>query len=160
MNNSERFANFLNTIYFKPNNMEILELGFLIDEFNEINQLYNFKNLRADIACRGIINNCDKKETHVLIDVEIHSHWLENIDDRLFEIGSLLRNYNTNNIRIKQKIKEAESENKKSRHIERTYYDTIVIAFILDSQNISKNSNNNKLIKKEVIYILSKIISK
>ena len=160
LNKSERFINFLNSVFFKQNNIEIKDLNFLVGEFNEIGNAYNMNSLRADITCKGIVQNLNNLNNNVtLINVEVQLNWIENLDDRLFEYGSLLRNSYTNKIReedinkIKNKEKEEKElikdDKKKKEHIPRKYYDTIVIAFILDEKKNDKNSNHIKFIKTE-----------
>ena len=86
LNKSERFQNFLNSIYFNQNNMEIKQLQFLTGDFNEIGKAYNMNSLRADIVCKGKVHylNNLQKNNDTLFDIEIQINWLENLDDLLF----------------------------------------------------------------------------
>lgn len=49
----ERFANFLNCVFFLPRNKEISELEFLVGDFHVIGDKYDLNRLSADIACKG-----------------------------------------------------------------------------------------------------------
>jgi len=143
VNKPERFENFLNSVYFKPKNMEVSNLVFLVGDFNTIGQKYNINCLRADIACKGKIKiktQDGKEEKETLLDIEIQINWIENLDDRLFEYASLLRNSYSNQLREEQHNKK---ESKK-----RIYLDTLVIAFIVENE--SNPSNEINLTKKEV----------
>ena len=139
-----RFENFLNSVHFWPNGMEISNLLFLDGDFNIIGNMYNFNSLRADMACKGLIkikNLNHLKET--LLDVEIQINWLPNLDDRLFEYGSLLRNSYSNKIREEQRNKKEKDNYDK----ERIYLKNLFIAIILvDKKN---NLNEIKLTKNE-----------
>ena len=134
INKPERFENFLNSIYFKPKNMEISNLVFLFGDFNVIGQKYNINCLNADLACKGNIEiktQDGSEEKEKLFDIEIQINWIENLDD--IEYASLLRNSYSNQIR--------EEQNKK------IYLDTLVIAFKVENE--SKQSNEIKLTIKE-----------
>lgn len=142
INKPNRFENFLNSVHFWPNGMEISHIEFLIGDFNTIGYIYNLNTLRADIVCKGIIKIRDenyRKET--LLDVEIQINWIPNLDDHLFEYGSLLRNTYSDQI-------AAEKRKNKDKDKKRVYLNTLVIALILGNQN--NNSNDIKLTKNEL----------
>ena len=65
--------------------------------------------MKAGFACKGIINS----EKKFLIDIEIQLNWLEDLEDRLFEYGTLLRNLKTNKLREeeKEKLKNEDEDN-------------------------------------------------
>ena len=58
----KRLENFLNCIYFYPNDLEISDIEFITGEFTKIGSIYNINNLRADIACKGKIRKKNDKE--------------------------------------------------------------------------------------------------
>ena len=86
--NPLRLQNFLNKVYFEQNGMKIKNLDYCVGEYNVIGKMFNSGSLRSDITCKGSID--DKKQ--ILINIEIQIKWLSNLDDRLFEYGTLLRN--------------------------------------------------------------------
>ena len=173
-NKSKRFENFLNSVYFKPKNMEISNISYLVGEFNEIGKLFNINCLRADIACKGNVKIKDTKK-ELLLDIEIQINWIEELDDKLFEYGSLLRNGYSNKINEERKEKNKEDkkdeggtdeeikENKKNYENEiimekkeetvkkidnkRVYLDTLCIAFVVG--NNTKPSNEIKLVRND-----------
>ena len=110
-NHSKRLENLLNSIYFEPNDMKISELVFINNEYNAIGQAYNLNTLRSDIACKGKITINDGEQKELLLDVEIQINWIEELDDKLFEYGTLLRNNYSNELREKQ---NSEQNKKKS----------------------------------------------
>ena len=110
-NHSKRLENLLNSIYFEPNDMKISELLFINNEYNAIGQAYNLNTLRSDIACKGKITINDGEQKELLLDVEIQINWIEELDDKLFEYGTLLRNNYSNELREKQ---NSEQNKKKS----------------------------------------------
>ena len=85
------------TVYFLPNNMQISNLEFFIGDFNVIGQSYSIIYLRGDINWKGKlkinlkINDEPEDTKDALINIKIQINWIENLDDRLFEYGSLLR---------------------------------------------------------------------
>lgn len=149
LNNPALLQNFLNSIYFEDNNMKLTNLEYLVGEYNEIGAAYNLNNLRSDIACKAKAN----MDKDILIDIEIQINWIDNLENRLFEYGSLLRNMDTKTLYLKDKEKNKNSDNKIK--IKKIYNDTIVIAFILDKNNMKNSSkielansqNNNDLTK-------------
>ena len=146
----ERFANFLNCVFFLPRNKEISELEFLVGDFHVIGDKYNLNRLSADIACKGKIkeinndNNNNKiinvKET--LLDVEVQINWIEDIDNILFEYGSVLRYHYTNKIREAQKEENLKKGEKDPKNKKRIYLDTLVIAFIIGNKKTKSNEIN------------------
>ena len=162
INKEKRFENFINAVYFLPNNMQISNLEFIFGDFNVIGQSYNLSCLRADIACKGKLkinlkNNDETEDTKdTLINTEIQINWVENLDDRLFEYGSLLRNSYSNKLREKEKNEE-EEENKEKENYDkkRVYLDTLVIAFVLG--NRTKDSNEIALVRKKNGYYSSEL---
>jgi len=146
----ERFANFLNCVFFLPRNKEISELEFLVGDFHVIGDKYDLIRLSADIACKGKIkeinndNNNNKiinvKET--LLDVEIQINWIEDIDNILFEYGSVLRYHYTNKIREAQKEENLKKGEKDPKNKKRIYLDTLVIAFIIGNKKTKSNEIN------------------
>ena len=146
----ERFANFLNCVFFLPRNKEISELEFLVGDFHVIGDKYNLNRLSADIACKGKIkeinndNNNNKiinvKET--LLDVEVQINWIEDIDNILFEYGSVLRYHYTNKIREAQKEENLKKGEKDQKNKKRIYLDTLVIAFIIGNKKTKSNEIN------------------
>ena len=91
--------------------MKISELVFINNEYNAIGQAYNLNTLRSDIACKGKITINDGEQKELLLDVEIQINWIEELDDKLFEYGTLLRNNYSNELREKQ---NSEQNKKKS----------------------------------------------
>ena len=84
LNKPERFENFLNSIYFIPNTMQISNLVFLIGDVNIIGQKYNINCLRADIACKGNLkiksnNKKEEKDKILTIDFLNTALYLENL---------------------------------------------------------------------------------
>jgi hypothetical protein len=142
LNNSECLQNFLNCIYFEDNNMKLTNLEYLVGEYNEIGAAYNLNNLRSDITCKAKVN----MEKDLLIDIEIQINWIYNLENRLFEYGSLLRNMDTKT--LYSKLKEKKNSDTKIK-IKKIYNDTIVIAFILDAKNHVKNSSKIELVNTE-----------
>lgn len=145
----ERFANFLNCVFFHPRNKEISQLEFLVGDFHVIGIKYDLNRLSADIACKGKIKEINKdnqiidgKET--LLDIEVQINLIGNLDNRLFEYGSVLRYKYANKIREEQKEENSKKGGKKLKN-ERIYLDTLVIAFIIG--NKKTKSNEIKLIK-------------
>ena len=145
----ERFANFLNCVFFHPRNKEISQLEFLVGDFHVIGIKYDLNRLSADIACKGKIKEINKdnqiidgKET--LLDIEVQINLIGNLDNRLFEYGSVLRYKYANKIREEQKEENSKKGGKKLKN-ERIYLDTLVIAFIIG--NKKAKSNEIKLIK-------------
>ena len=146
----ERFANFLNCVFFLPRNKEISELEFLVGDYHVIGDKYDLNRLSADIACKGKIkeinndNNNNKiinvKET--LLDVEIQINWIEDIDNILFEYGSVLRYHYTNKIREAQKEENLKKGEKDPKNKKRIYLDTLVIAFIIGNKKTKSNEIN------------------
>ena len=146
----ERFANFLNCVFFLPRNKEISELEFLVGDFHVIGDKYDLNRLSADIACKGKIkeinndNNNNKiinvKET--LLDVEVQINWIEDIDNILFEYGSVLRYHYTNKIREAQKEENLKKGEKDPKNKKRIYLDTLVIAFIIGNKKTKSNEIN------------------
>ena len=146
----ERFANFLNCVFFLPRNKEISELEFLVGNFHVIGDKYDLIRLSADIACKGKIkeinndNNNNKiinvKET--LLDVEVQINWIEDIDNILFEYGSVLRYHYTNKIREAQKEENLKKGEKDPKNKKRIYLDTLVIAFIIGNKKTKSNEIN------------------
>ena len=146
----ERFANFLNCVFFLPRNKEISELEFLVGDFHVIGDKYDLNLLSADIACKGKIkeinndNNNNKiinvKET--LLDVEVQINWIEDIDNILFEYGSVLRYHYTNKIREAQKEENLKKGEKDPKNKKRIYLDTLVIAFIIGNKKTKSNEIN------------------
>ena len=150
LNNSVCLQNFLNCIYFEDNNMKLTNLEYLVGDYNEIGATYNLNNLRSDIACKAKVN----MEKDLLLDVEIQINWIDNLENRLFEYGTLLRNMDTKTLYSKEKQKEKEKNNNENENvikksIKKIYNDTIVIAFILDNKKIDKNSSKIELVKTE-----------
>ena len=146
----ERFANFLNCVFFLPRNKEISELEFLVGDFHVIGDKYDLNRLSADIACKGKskeINNDNNnnkiinvKET--LLDVEVQINWIEDIDNILFEYGSVLRYHYTNKIREAQKEENLKKGEKDPKNKKRIYLDTLVIAFIIGNKKTKSNEIN------------------
>ena len=146
----ERFANFLNCVFFLPRNKEISELEFLVGDFHVIGDKYDLNRLSADIACKGKIkeinndNNNNKiinvKET--LLDVEVQINWIEDIDNILFEYGSVLRYHYTNKIGEAQKEENLKKGEKDPKNKKRIYLDTLVIAFIIGNKKTKSNEIN------------------
>ena len=146
----ERFANFLNCVFFLPRNKEISELEFIVGDFQVIGDKYDLNRLSADIACKGKIkeinndNNNNKiinvKET--LLDVEVQINWIEDIDNILFEYGSVLRYHYTNKIREAQKEENLKKGEKDPKNKKRIYLDTLVIAFIIGNKKTKSNEIN------------------
>lgn len=146
----ERFANFLNCVFFLPRNKEISELEFLVGDYHVIGDKYDLNRLSADIACKGKIkeinndNNNNKiinvKET--LLDVEVQINWIEDIDNILFEYGSVLRYHYTNKIREAQKEENLKKGEKDPKNKKRIYLDTLVIAFIIGNKKTKSNEIN------------------
>ena len=98
--------------------MEISNLVFLVGDFNIIGQKYNINCLCADIACKGnlkIKSNNKKEEKDTLLDIEIQINWIENLDDRFFEYGSLLRKSYSNQIREERSKKREKDESDRKR---------------------------------------------
>ena len=162
LNHAERLENFLNEIYFIPNNMKISHIKFLPGEFNQIGTIYNLITLRADIACKAKVceldkNNDIKEEKTTLLDIEIQINWIEKLDDKLLEYGTLLRNSYSNQKRIEQYLQDKKEEgNKKNKHAQigakknkRVYIDTLVIALILDKQSLNE-TNYIKLVREKI----------
>ena len=144
----ERFANFLNCVFFYQRNKEISELEFLVGDFHVIGDKYNLNRLNADIACKGKIkeinNNTnqiiDVKET--LLDVEVQINWIEDIDNIIFEYGSVIRYHYSDKIReaqIEESLKRGEKDSKNKKRI---YLDTLVIAFIIGNKKTSSKEIN------------------
>ena len=156
----KRLENFLNSIYFNPHSLQIFNIEYLKGEFYKIGHSFNINTLRADIACKGkvcAINNNNENETkETLLDIEIQINWIEDLDDRLFEYGSLLRNHYTNQIKEeqiqeiqnkKEKGKGKEKKDDKMKKAKRIYLDTLVIALIVHNSP-SKLTNMIRLKKK------------
>ena len=143
LNNSACLQNFLNCIYFEDNNMKLTNLEYLVGEYNEIGAAYNLNNLRSDITCKAKVN----MDKDLLIDIEIQINWIDNLENRLFEYGPLLRNMDSRTLYSKEKEKKKNSDTKKN--IKKIYNDTIVIAFILDAKNHMKNSSKIELVNTE-----------
>lgn len=158
MNRSKRFENFLNCIYFNPNDLEISDIEFISGEFTKIGSIYNINNLRTDIACKGKIRkkNAEKKDD-ILLDVEMQINWIEKSDDKSFEYGSVLRNHYSNKIREQHFLEKMEENKKikdegnmiKKKKEERVFLDTLVIGLILDDKSMNKSSII-KLIKEKI----------
>ncbi len=147
----ERFANFLNCVFFLPRNKEISELEFLVGDFHVIGDKYDLNRLSADIACKGKIkeinndNNNNNKIINVketLLDVEVQINWIEDIDNILFEYGSVLRYHYTNKIREAQKEENLKKGEKDPKNKKRIYLDTLVIAFIIGNKKTKSNEIN------------------
>ena len=147
----ERFANFLNCVFFLPRNKEISELEFLVGDFHVIGDKYDLNRLSADIACKGKIkeinndNNNNNKIINVketLLDVEVQMNWIEDIDNILFEYGSVLRYHYTNKIREAQKEENLKKGEKDPKNKKRIYLDTLVIAFIIGNKKTKSNEIN------------------
>ena len=145
----ERFANFLNCVFFLPRNKEISELEFLVGDFHVIGDKYDLNRLSADIACKGKIKEINNdnnnkiinvKET--LLDVEVQINWIEDIDNILFEYGSVLRYHYTNKIREAQKEENLKKGEKDPKNKKRIYLDTLVIAFIIGNKKTKSNEIN------------------
>ena len=138
LHNPIRLKNFLNDIYFKPNNMEIIELEYMIGEISEIGKRYNLGALKPDIACKVKI----RSNKVILIDIEIQINWLSNLDDRLFEYGACIRNANSN---VETK-KEQERLNKsgKKQKAKRIFNDVIVIGLLI-TNTVSDNTRTNQI---------------
>ena len=145
----ERFANFLNCVFFLPRNKEISELEFLVGNFHVIGDKYDLIRLSADIACKGKIKEINNdnnnkiinvKET--LLDVEVQINWIEDIDNILFEYGSVLRYHYTNKIREAQKEENLKKGEKDPKNKKRIYLDTLVIAFIIGNKKTKSNEIN------------------
>ena len=162
LNHAERLENFLNEIYFIPNNMKISHIKFLPGEFNQIGTIYNLITLRADIACKAKVCELDrynniKEEKTTLLDIEIQINWIEKLDDKLLEYGTLLRNSYSNQKRKEQYLQSKKEEgNKKNQHAQtgakknkRVYIDTLVIALILDKQSFYE-TNYIKLVREKI----------
>ena len=162
LNHAERLENFLNEIYFIPNNMKISHIKFLPGEFNQIGTIYNLITLRADIACKAKVCEIDrynniKEEKTTLLDIEIQINWIEKLDDKLLEYGTLLRNSYSNQKRKEQYLQSKKEEgNKKNQHAQtgakknkRVYIDTLVIALILDKQSFNE-TNYIKLVREKI----------
>lgn len=138
LNDPIRLKYFLNDIYFKPNNMEIIELEYMIGEIHEIGKRFNLGALKPDIACKVKI----RSNKVILIDIEIQINWLSNLDDRLFEYGSCLRNANSS-----IETKKAQEEIKKSdeqKRAKRIFNDIIVIGLLI-TNTVSNNTHTNKI---------------
>ena len=158
LNRSKRFENFLNCIYFNPNDLEISDIEFISGEFTKIGSIYNINNLRANIACKGKIRkkNAEKKDD-ILLDVEMQINWIEKSDDKSFEYGSVLRNHYSNKIREQHFLEKMEENKKikdegnmiKKKKEERVFLDTLVIGLILDDKSMNKSSII-KLIKEKI----------
>jgi hypothetical protein len=146
----ERFANFLNCVFFLPRNKEISELEFLVGDFHVIGDKYDLNHLSADIACKGKIkeinnDNNNNKIINVkekLLDVEVQINWIEDIDNILFEYGSVLRYHYTNKIREAQKEENLKKGEKDPKNKKRIYLDTLVIAFIIGNKKTKSNEIN------------------
>jgi hypothetical protein len=78
----------------------------------------------------------------LLIDIEIQINWLDNLENNLFEYGTLLRNMDTKILDSKEKEKKKNRKENESKEIKKIYNDMIVIAFMLDNQ---KNANSSKI---------------
>ena len=110
INKPERFKNFLNSVHFWPNGMEISNIEFPIGYFNTIGYIYNFNYLPANMGCKGKLKINDEnylKET--LLDIEIKINWVPNLD-------------------------ESKGKDKK-----RVYLNTLVISLILGNENNNLN---------------------
>ena len=110
INKAERFKNFLNSVHFWQNGMEISNIEFPIGYFNTIGYVYNFNYLPANMACKGKLKIKDEnylKET--LLDIEIKINWVPNLD-------------------------ESKGKDKK-----RVYLNTLVISLILGNENNNLN---------------------
>ena len=145
----ERFANFLNCVFFYQRNKEISELEFLVGDFHIIGDKYNLNRLNADIACKGKIKEISKNDQKIikdtLLDIEIQINWIEDNDNILFEYGSELTYKSDNKIREEQKEKKTKIGKKEQKSKKRIYLDTLVIAFIIG--NKKTKSTEIKLIK-------------
>ena len=146
-NKSKRFENFLNSVYFIPKDMEISDIEYLVGDFNAIGEKYGLNCLHADIACKGTLKQKNKKNTkETLLDVEIQINWLEDMDDKLFEYGSLLRNDYSNKIneeRIHKKKDEKDNQIEENEENEEDEED--------EEDNKKSEEKKKKLITKEFI---------
>ena len=138
LNNPIRLKTFLNEIYFEQNNMKIIELNYMVGEFYDIGKRYNLDTLKSDIACKAKIIG----EKNILINIEIQINWLSNLDDRLFEYGTCIRNANSN---VETK-KEQERLNKsgKKQKAKRIFNDVIVIGLLI-TNTVSDNTHTNQI---------------
>lgn len=145
----ERFANFLNCVFFNQRNKEISELEFLVGDFHVIGDKFNLNRLSADIACKGKIKELSKNDQTIVkdtfLDIEVQINWIEDLDNILFEYGSVLGYKYDNKIREEQKEEASKIGKKEQKSNKRIYLDTLVIAFIIG--NKKTKSTEIKLIK-------------
>ena len=92
MNKKGRMKDFLNNIFFIPNEMEINQLDFISSDYYEIGKKFNLNSLKPDIVCKGILKN----GITILIDIEIQINWNLTLDDKFIEYGTCLRNADSN----------------------------------------------------------------
>ena len=139
-NNAPRLENFLNQIYFLPQNKKIQGLHYLVGDYYELGNKYDLNSQKSDIACKGILQD----ENEILLDIEMQLGWFSDLDDRLINYAASLRRADSNSELAKEKEKAKNNENKK---IKRIYNNVIVIGLILDKKN-GQNTNEIGLWKK------------
>lgn len=138
LHNSVRLKTFLNDIYFKPNDMEILELDYMVGEYYDIGKRYNLDTLKSDIACKAKIMG----GKNILINIEIQINWLSNLDDRLFEYGACVRNANSNEeTKIEQEKMKKLGQKKRAKRI---FNDVIVIGLLI-TNTVCNSTHTNKI---------------
>ena len=91
INKNERIKNFLNNIYFIPNEMEINELNCIPSDYNEIGNKFNLNSLKPDIVCQAKLKN----NKTILIDIEMQISWKITLDDRFIDYGICIRKSNS-----------------------------------------------------------------
>ncbi len=111
LNKTERTKNFLNNIYFIPNEMEINKIDFISSDYYEIGKRFNLNSLKPDIVCKGILKN----GITILIDIEIQINWKIFLDDKYIEYGSILRISDTNHEVEKKRALSYEKKKKKKK---------------------------------------------
>ena len=160
INKNERMKNFLNNIYFIPNEMEINELNFIPSDYNKIGNKFNLNSLKPDIVCQAKLKN----NKTILIDIEIQISWKITLDDRFINYGICIRKSNSDfevekkkELYYKKKKKEDDNISYNFLHkIEKKYKDVYVIALIIDKnlnnqhEKISFYKNINNLIFNEL----------
>ena len=100
--------------------------------------------MHADIACKGTLKQKNKKNTkETLLDVEIQINWLEDMDDKLFEYGSLLRNDYSNKINEERMHKKKDEKDNQIEENEEDEED--------EEDNKKSEEKKKKLITKEFI---------
>ena len=124
--------------------MEISDIEYLVGDFNAIGEKYGLNCLHADIACKGTLKQKNKKNTkETLLDVEIQINWLEDMDDKLFEYGSLLRNDYSNKINEERMHKKKDEKDNQIEENEEDEED--------EEDNKKSEEKKKKLITKEFI---------